>query len=64
MAASGVIGHITFYYWQNSLPINIRTLVAITVTTAVYTMLLIVFRLVKREELARLPIIQIFLRKN
>ncbi|ANB60368.1 stage V sporulation protein B [Anoxybacteroides amylolyticum] len=64
MAASGLIGHVAFRYWQYSLPINIRTLMAITVTTVTYIILLIMFNLVKCEELARLPFVRLFLRKK
>ncbi|MBB5324817.1 stage V sporulation protein B [Anoxybacillus tepidamans] len=64
MAASGIIGHITFFYSWTSLPINIRTIAAMTMTTVVYTILLVVFKLIKHEELARIPLIRLFLRKN
>lgn len=64
MAVSGLIGHTVFRYWQDALPVNIRTLVAVTVTTVIYIILLIVFNLVKREELARLPLVRLFLRKK
>ncbi|WP_027407929.1 stage V sporulation protein B [Anoxybacteroides tepidamans] len=64
MAIAGAVGHITFHYSWSSLPINMRTLASIIVTTVVYTVLLIIFKLLKREELARIPLLRLFFRKN
>lgn len=64
MAVSGFVGHVVFRYWQHSLPVNVRTLLAISIMTVVYMMLLFAFKLVKREELARLPLVRLLLRKN
>jgi stage V sporulation protein B len=61
MLIASIVGHIAFHYSFTSLSLNIRTLAAITVTTVVYTLFLIVCKLIKREELARIPLIRLFL---
>ncbi|MED4969556.1 stage V sporulation protein B [Parageobacillus toebii] len=61
---AGVAGYVSFHYSFIVLPLPIRTLASITVTAIVYLLLLIIFQLVKREELAHIPAIGAFFAKK
>jgi stage V sporulation protein B len=64
MIAAGVVGYVSFHYSFASLPLPLQTLASITVTTIVYLLLLIIFQLIKREELAYIPGIGAFIAKK
>jgi stage V sporulation protein B len=64
MLAAGFVGHLAFYHSLTSLPISMRTIAAMIITTVVYVILLVIFKLVKREELVRIPFVRGFFRKN
>ena len=61
---AGVAGYVSFHYSFIMLPLPIRTLASITVTAIVYLLVLIIFQLVKREELAHIPAIGAFFAKK
>ncbi len=57
MILSGVSGHFFYSYILTSEPLAVRTLISVLVTTIIYMILLIIFRLVKNEEVKRVPFI-------
>jgi stage V sporulation protein B len=61
---AGIAGYVSFHYSFFMFPLPIRTLASITVSTIVYLLLLIIFQLVKREELAHIPAIGAFFAKK
>ncbi|WP_374720245.1 stage V sporulation protein B [Parageobacillus toebii] len=61
---AGISGYVSFHHSFFMFPLPIRTLASITVSTIVYLLLLIIFQLVKREELAHIPAIGTFFAKK
>jgi stage V sporulation protein B len=57
MIIAGLAGHYFFIHVMTSATLSIRTLLAVMVTTIVYILLLILFKLLLREELRRIPYI-------
>ncbi|MDF0726798.1 stage V sporulation protein B [Cytobacillus sp. S13-E01] len=57
MIGSGIVGHYTFINLLVEASLAARTLFAIGVTSVIYLVLLILFRLVKRDEVKRVPYI-------
>ncbi len=68
MIGAGLAGHYTFTALNGELSLALQTLIAIFITTVVYTILLIIFNLIKREEMEKIPFIgrplSIFLPKS
>ncbi|WP_456278150.1 stage V sporulation protein B [Bacillus sp. AK128] len=57
MIAAGLAGHYFFIYAIDSASLILRTLLAVGVTTIVYLILLLVLKLVHKEELRKIPYI-------
>lgn len=57
MGLAGIGGHYFFMYLFTSLPLSIRTLVAVIVTSILYFLLLLIFKLVTKDEVGRIPYI-------
>jgi stage V sporulation protein B len=57
MILAGLAGHYFFVYMFDPAPLIVRTLLAIAVTSIIYFILLIIFKLVLKEELRRIPFI-------
>ncbi|KAA0549277.1 stage V sporulation protein B [Bacillus sp. BGMRC 2118] len=57
MGLAGVGGHYFLQYVFTSLHLSIRTLLAVMVTTILYVILLLIFKLVKKDEVERIPYI-------
>ncbi|WP_246940752.1 stage V sporulation protein B [Bacillus pinisoli] len=57
MILAGMAGHYFFLYALNSSSLVTRTLLAIVVTSIVYIILLVFFKLVHKDELRRIPFI-------
>lgn len=55
MVASGFVGGFIFKHFFLDASLSLRTLLAILATSVVYCVLLIVFRLVMKEEIKRIP---------
>jgi stage V sporulation protein B len=55
MIIAGLVGHYFFIHVITSAALSIRTMLAVIVTTIIYALLLILFKLVLREELRRIP---------
>jgi stage V sporulation protein B len=64
MIAAGIVGYVSFHYSFAALPLSLQTMASIIVTTIVYLLLLIIFELIKREELAYIPGIGAFIAKK
>lgn len=60
MLIAGIVGYMTFSHFFATFPLNVRTTAAIIITTIVYMLLLIIFKLIKREELMRIPFLRVF----
>jgi stage V sporulation protein B len=57
MGLAGVSGHYFFINCLTSTSLVIRTFIAVLVTSVIYFILLLVFKLVKKEEIERVPYI-------
>ncbi|MFD1736066.1 stage V sporulation protein B [Bacillus salitolerans] len=57
MILAGMAGHFAFSFMPVSQPLVIRSIIAITLTTITYIVLLIVFQLVKKDEMKKVPIV-------
>jgi stage V sporulation protein B len=64
MGICGMIGDFMFKHELTSASLNIRTLFAIMITTIVYLFLLLMLNLIKKEEVARIPMIGPFLSRS
>ncbi|NUK30804.1 stage V sporulation protein B [Parageobacillus sp. VR-IP] len=64
MVAAGIVGYVSFHYSFAYLPLSLQTLASIIVTIIVYSLLLIIFQLIRREELAYIPGIGAFIAKK
>ncbi|MBD8069322.1 stage V sporulation protein B [Bacillus sp. PS06] len=57
MVGSGIVGHYTYFSLTNEMTLASRTIIALAACTIVYCLLLIVFNLIKKEEMIRIPFI-------
>jgi len=57
MVAAGFVGHYIFTVLSHDQLLVIRTVIAIMCTCIVYFMFLIIFKLIKKEEMLRIPVI-------
>jgi stage V sporulation protein B len=64
MVAAGIVGYVSFHYSFAYLPLSLQTLASIIVTIIIYSLLLIIFQLIRREELAYIPGIGAFITKK
>jgi stage V sporulation protein B len=61
MGISGFVGNLVFNSMLISFSLNVRTLFAVIVTTIVYVLLILVLKLIKKEEAERIPVFGPFL---
>lgn len=57
MIASGIVGGYSYTYYFLDFSLLWRTLLAITITSIVYFIMLVLFKLVKKDEVNRIPFI-------
>jgi len=60
---SGITGYYFYHFLIDSLNDSIRLIIAICITSLVYCLLLLLFKLIDREEMNRIPFIGSFLAK-
>ncbi|WP_210609487.1 stage V sporulation protein B [Priestia flexa] len=63
MLAAGWVGQYAFTHLFSNLPLVLQTLVSIAVTSLLYVILLLLFKLVTKEELHRFSILRLFKKK-
>jgi stage V sporulation protein B len=64
MGICGMVGDFMFKHVLTSASLNVRTLFAIMVTTIVYLFFLLLLKLIKKEEVAHIPMIGPFLSRS
>ncbi|RAK17308.1 stage V sporulation protein B [Anoxybacillus vitaminiphilus] len=60
----GIAGNMMFKHVLTAASLNVRTLFAIMVTTIVYLFFLLLLKLIKKEEVSRIPIVGPFLSRS
>jgi stage V sporulation protein B len=63
MGISGFTGHFAYMNLFTSIPLSLRTVLSIALTSFVYVLFLLLFRLITREELNRFSVLRYFKRK-
>ncbi|WP_456274911.1 stage V sporulation protein B [Bacillus sp. AK031] len=57
MACSGLAGHYLYTDFLNNLPLGFRLITGLTITSIVYVVLSIIVKLIRRDDLKRIPFI-------
>ncbi|RBN39134.1 stage V sporulation protein B, partial [Priestia megaterium] len=63
MGISGFTGHFAYMNLFTSIPLSLRTVLSIALTSVVYVLFLLLFRLITKEELNRFSVLRYFKRK-